>query len=283
VNRGDFQTVIEHLEDYEMTARCRQMGVLSVVILVMALGISMGASTATVEKAPSVTADQALATLQAGNARFAAGKAENPRSTLERVKETADRGQFPIVTILSCSDSRVPVERIFDQGVGDMFVVRVAGNVADTDEIGTIEYGTAHLSTPLVVVLGHTACGAVTAVATDAEAEGNLASLLDHIRPAVDKAREEFPDKSAKDLVPAATKNNIWQSIEDILTTSDVVANEVKDGKVKIVGALYDISTGKVEWMGPHPDEDKLIGVEKAKPASAPAPAATPVAAPAAK
>jgi carbonic anhydrase len=251
-----------------MTPQNKKTSILAIAVFMTALALSMGAPAA--EKPSGITADQAQAALKEGNARFVAGKAENPNSTIRRVEETSRNGQHPIATVLGCSDSRVPVELIFDQGIGDVFVVRVAGNVADTDEVGSIEYATEHLSTPLVVVLGHTACGAVSAVATEAEVEGSLQALLDHIRPAVDKARAEHPDASSKDIVPAAIRANVWQSIEDILTTSDVIADMVRNGKVKVVGALYDISTGKVEWMGEHPEQGGLIGAAEMK-SSAPA------------
>jgi len=251
-----------------MTLRCKKIGMLTVTIFITALALGAGAPVS--NKSSAITADKAQAALKEGNARFAAGKAQNPNSTLARVADTARNGQHPIAAVLACSDSRVPVERIFDQGIGDVFVLRVAGNVADTDEIGSIEYATQYLSTPLVVVLGHTDCGAVSAVAAETQVEGSLQLLLDHIRPAVDKVRQEHPDAGSQTIVPAAIRANIWQSIEDILTTSDAISDMVKSGKVKIVGALYDVSTGKVEWMGEHPEQAELTGAQELE-SSAPA------------
>jgi len=159
---------------------------------------------------PGVSADDALAMLKEGNDRFAAGKSGYPNTAANRRQETASGGQHPFATVLSCSDSRVPVEYIFDRGIGDLFVIRVAGNVADTDEIATAEYGVDHLGTPVLMVLGHTRCGAVTAVATGAQVHGKLPQLVDNIVPAVRKAQTERPDLKGDALVNEAITNNIW-------------------------------------------------------------------------
>ncbi|MFP5212513.1 MAG: carbonic anhydrase, partial [Acidobacteriota bacterium] len=170
----------------------------------------------------------------------------------------ASEGQHPFVTILSCSDSRVPLEIIFDRGIGDLFIIRVAGNVTDVDEAGSIEYGVDHLGTPLLVVLGHTKCGAVTAVAQGAEVHGNIAPLVENIKPAVAKAKAKGATGDA--LVAEAIQNNVYQSIEDLLKSSEAVRMRVRDGKLQIVGAMYDISTGAVTWMGEHPEQKQLLG-----------------------
>jgi len=207
--------------------------------------------------------DDALAALKEGNARFVAGKPTHPHSGLDRVAETG-AGQEPIVTILGCSDSRVALERIFDQGVGDMFVVRVAGNVSDTDEIGSAEYGTGHLYTPLMVVLGHTKCGAVTAVATGASVHGSIPGLVDNIIPAIEAAKKKHPGVTGKDLVPFAIDENVFQSIADTLTRSEVIRELVKVGKLQVIGAVYDLDTGKVNWLGQHPQQSVLLAVPSA-------------------
>lgn len=203
--------------------------------------------------------DEALKALKDGNERFVAGKSQNPHTGLDRVKDTGANGQKPAVTVMGCSDSRVPLEQVFDMGVGDMFVIRVAGNVSDTDEIGSIEYGTAHLGTPLLVVLGHTKCGAVTAVATNAQVHGSIPGLVDNIIPAVVAAGKKHPGVSGKDLVPFAVSENVFQSIQDLLTGSEVVRTLVAEGKLEIVGAVYNIDTGRVEWLGQHPDQTGLL------------------------
>lgn len=211
------------------------------------------------ETAPAVTADQAMKMLAEGNARYVVNNSEHPRASSAHRVETATKGQKPFVTIVTCSDSRVPPEIIFDAGIGDLFVIRVAGNVCDTDEIGTVEYGTEHLGTPLLVILGHTKCGAVTAVVTKTQVHGSIPKLVDNIAPAVDAAQKAHPDLHGEALVPEATRSNVWQSISDVLKNSEIVRDLVKGGKLKIVGAMYDIKEGKVEWMGPHPKEKELL------------------------
>jgi len=203
--------------------------------------------------------DQALARLTEGNARFVVGDCLHPNSDQARRNETVADGQHPFATVLYCSDSRVPIERLFDCGIGDLFGIRVAGNVCNTNEAGSIEYGVDHLRTPLLVVLGHSHCGAVTAVTAGAELHGNIPPLVKSIRSAVAAAQKEHPDLHGKDLVPAATKANVWQSIDDLLKASPAVRKLVKDGKLKIVGAIYNLRTGKVDWLGEHPEQQRLL------------------------
>ncbi len=208
--------------------------------------------------AETPNADQALKELQKGNARFVRGKTLQLRRDQARLEETA-KGQHPFVTVLTCSDSRLPPEIVFDQGLGDVFTVRVAGNVADVDEIGTIEYGVGHLDTPLCVVLGHTACGAVTAVVKGAEVHGNIPALVDNIAPAAEQARRLHPDLTEDQLVPAAIEANVYQSMADILTHSEEVRDLVMAGKLRLLGAVYDIQNGRVRWLGVHPGQAALL------------------------
>jgi carbonic anhydrase len=202
--------------------------------------------------------DLALQRLKEGNERFTSGKRLYPSQDQAR-REIISRGQHPYVTILSCSDSRVPVEHIFDTGIGDVFVVRVAGNVADTDEIGTIEYGVGHLHTPLLIVLGHTACGAVTAVTRGDTVHGSIAKLVDNIGPAVIKAKKMAGDAISDQLVSAAIEMNVWQSIEDCIKNSSEISSLIKNGKLKAIGAIYDINSGNVKWLGEHPYQANLL------------------------
>jgi carbonic anhydrase len=194
--------------------------------------------------------------LQEGNGRFVANKPINPHSDTQRLIQAGkeDQGNHAYATIIACSDSRVPVEQIFDAGIMDIFVVRVAGNVVDVDEAGSIEYGMLHVNTPVLVVLGHTQCGAVTAVTAGVEGHGhalerNIPPLVDNIEPAVKKAMAAHPDKHGKDVIPYAIEENIWQGIDDLFMKSPAVREQVKSGKVKVVGAMYDVGTGKVEWL----------------------------------
>lgn len=203
-------------------------------------------------------ADQALAMLREGNMRFLTGKVQRPNSDAARRAETAT-GQAPFAIVLSCADSRVPVELAFDRGIGDVFVIRVAGNVSDTDEIGTIEYGVGHLHAPLVVVMGHSACGAVQAVASGAEVHGSIPGLVDNIIPAVEWVKANRPELTGDALVAAAVEANVWQSIDDLLSESQEVRTAVESSGVKVVGAVYDIATGRVRFMGEHPYQSKII------------------------
>jgi len=210
---------------------------------------------------PGISPDEALRMLKEGNERYLAGKPQYPRQSRERRALTAGQGQHPVASLLSCSDSRVPVELIFDQGIGDLFVVRVAGNVAAADEIGSLEYAVDHLETPLVVVLGHSQCGAVTAVVENEKVPGNVAALVKPIAPAVARAREENPGASGEALVNAAIKANVWQAVEDLLQKSPIIKERAREKKVKVLGALYEVDTGQVQWLGPNPDQDKILGV----------------------
>jgi carbonic anhydrase len=208
---------------------------------------------------PGISPEQALSQLKEGNERYARWSSRHPNQGPDRRKETVDKGQKPFATILSCSDSRVPVEVVFDSGIGDLFVVRVAGNVADVDEIGSMEYGVDHLGTPVLLVLGHTRCGAVTAVAQKAEVHGSIPQLVDNIIPAVARARKAHPDLAPDGLVEEAVRENTWQSIEDTLKNSEAIRKRVREGKVKVVAAIYDLENGKVTWLGSHPNEKTLV------------------------
>lgn len=210
--------------------------------------------------APSINPDQALSILKDGNNRFKNGKRINPNQDESRRKDTAKNGQHPFATILGCSDSRGALEHLFDVGFGDIFAVRVAGNVSGIDEIASIEYATGHLGTPLLVVLGHTQCGAVSAASSKGgDVHGSIPLLLKNIQPAVKKTAE----KHGKDVTPSflneAVKMNVWQSIEDIISKSHSTSSLVKDKKLKIIGAVYHIDSGEIEWMGEHPKMGELI------------------------
>ena len=202
--------------------------------------------------------DDVLRQLADGNARYRAEQPQHPRQGAERRSETA-QGQNPVVTVLSCSDSRVPVELLFDQGIGDVFVVRVAGNVADTDEIGTIEYGVGHLGTPVLLVMGHTSCGAVKAVLEGAQVHGSIPELVDNIARAAEQAKEANKGGPFARIFTEAVKANVWFSIGDIFEKSSEVRELVRSGKLQVVGAVYDISSGAVEMLGAHPQQAQFL------------------------
>ena len=236
----------------------RLYAVLALVpLLFLAAAITFASAPAGEE--PGITSQQAMLLLTEGNARYSSWKAESPNVSSARLTETATQGQHPIATVLACSDSRVPVERIFDRGIGDIFVVRVAGNVCGTDEVASLEYGVDHLGTPLLIVLGHTNCGAVMAALSKGEAHGNIPALLDKIAPAVASVRSKNPGLADRDLLRAAIIANVWQSIADMYKSSATLREKARSGKLTVVGAIYDIANGKVNWLGPHPDQEKLL------------------------
>jgi len=240
-----------------------------------ALGCCLLAATAFQANASGSTAhkpspDAAIKMLQEGNARFVANKSIHPHTDTNRLIQAGkeNQGDHAYATVITCSDSRVPVERVFDAGVMDIFVIRVAGNVVDVDEAGSIEYGLAHVNTPVLVVLGHTQCGAVTAVTGVVEGHGhplerNIPPLVDNIIPAVKKAIADHPDKHGKDVVPYGIEENVWQGISDLFMSSPASRELVKSGKVKVVGAIYDVGTGKIDWLPEAKTTEILDKVEK--------------------
>lgn len=210
------------------------------------------------EFSEQMTSAKALELLKDGNVRWVTGTTRSPNTDATRRQMTAG-GQKPFAAILTCADSRLPVERLFDRGVGDLFVVRVAGATAGASESGTIEYGAGHLHTPLIVVMGHTKCGAVAAACSGTEIKGAVAAVIEKVAPAVERAKRNNPDAKGDELAAAAVKENVWQSVYDLLKTSEEVRESAIRGEVKIVGAVCDISTGKVEWLGEHPWQAELI------------------------
>jgi len=202
---------------------------------------------------------EALERLKNGNARYIKGERKSPRADASRRAETAT-AQHPVATVIACSDSRCSVELLFDQGLGDVFVVRTAGNVCSVNEIGSTEYAVIHLNTPVCVVLGHTGCGAVTASVTNAKLEGSLPALLSNIQPAVSKAKAERPDLQGAALISLAVECNVRLGLENLLMKSEETRNLVANGKLLLIGAVYDVATGEVKWLGPHPNQNQLIG-----------------------
>ena len=219
------------------------------LVLILLILLAPLAAMASSEKTHPVSPDQAMEMLKQGNLRFALGQSTHPNTSFSRRLLTTTDGQAPFATVIACSDSRVPVEILFDQGVGDLFVIKVAGNVADTDEIGSAEYGVDHLGTPVLMILGHTYCGAVTAVTTGAEVHGSIPQLVDNIVPAVDRAKHAHPEAETPELINAAIEENVWQAIDDIMTNSHAIAERAAAGKVVVIGAVYDILTGKVRIL----------------------------------
>lgn len=245
---------------------------LAVVALFLGLGVASAADHAAAKKA---SPDEVLAMLRAGNQRFVKGTCQHPNTSCDRVALAgkANQGDYAFATIITCSDSRVPVERVFDAGIMDLFIIRVAGNVVDTDEAGSIEYGLAHVNTPVLVVLGHTQCGAVTAVTHAVHGhshalERNIPPLVDNIEPAVKRAIAANPKLEGDAVIPAAITENVWQGIEDLFMRSPATRDLVKAGKVKVVGAIYNVGSGEVDWL-PVEKSDAILAQVEANPARA--------------
>jgi len=220
------------------------------------LALTVVPAAASGKAAAKPSPDETIAMLKAGNARFVEGKATHPHADAARLHQagTENQGDHAYATVITCSDSRVPVELIFDAGVMDIFVIRVAGNVCDVDERGSIEYGLAHVHTPVLVVLGHTQCGAVTAVTQAILGHGhplerNIPPLVDNIEPAVRAAMAAHPKVEGTDIIPYAIEENVWKGIEELFMESPATREIVKSGKAKVVGAIYDVGTGKVNWL----------------------------------
>jgi carbonic anhydrase len=194
------------------------------------------------------TPQDALKRMQEGNARFAAGEALHC-DLLEQVRSTAKQ-QAPFAAVLGCIDSRVPPELIFDQNIGDMFVGRVAGNIASTDQIGSLEFATALAGAKLIVVLGHSECGAVKGAIDNAKL-GNLTGVLQQIRPSLAKLNYKgVPSSKDKALVQRVAEQNAKDAAAQLTSRSETLAGLVREGKLKIVYAMHDVATGKVSWFG---------------------------------
>lgn len=190
------------------------------------------------------SADLALEELVLGNARHVVARHEHPDQDSARRREVA-LGQHPIAVIVGCADSRVPPEIVFDQGLGDLFVVRCAGEVVDAAALGSIEYAVEHLGATLVVVLGHERCGAVKAVLDGGEAHGHVADLLRAIRPAVDAVRG-MPG----DTLDNAVRAQIAVVKGQIEESEPLLAERARQGEISVVGARYDLDTGEVDFLG---------------------------------
>lgn len=209
---------------------------------------------------------QVLEALTEGNRRFYQDRPRHPRTGLLRRQQAhvSDQAEHAQATILACSDSRVPVERIFDAGIMDLFVVRVAGNVVGRATAASLEYGALHVHTPLLVVLGHTGCGAVSAAwhhrqeGVPSESE-RIAHLLEHIDPALDRVMAGGLNGDL--AMEAAVEENVWQAIADLGQLSQPVRQASQEGRLLVTGAIYDLSNGRVRWL----DQGKAVSVLQGK------------------
>jgi len=193
-----------------------------------------------------VSADSALVRLKEGNTRFIMGKSVRPHQDLERIKEIS-LGQKPFAIIVGCSDSRVQREIIFDQGLGDLFIVRTAGQVSSYASWGSIEFGNAVLGAKLIVVMGHTKCGAVAAACKVPDVPGHIVTLINSIKPAAQIAKKQGGDE-----VENAVKINVALQVQQLQNMEPVLTKALANGQTKIVGAVYNLETSKVAFLDPN-------------------------------
>ena len=201
--------------------------------------------------AAALTGEQALQRLVDGNARFAADLATHPDQTKDR-RVALTKGQTPFAIVLTCSDSRVAPEIFFDEGLGDLFVIRNAGNVLDDHVIGSMEYAVEHLHVPLIIVVGHEKCGAVSAAVAGGEVPGHIRSVVEAIEPAMEQAKN-LPGDAVDKVVRA---NALWDAMT-LNHVEPILKEAVNSGKLMIVAARYELATGKIELLKPdHPLAD---------------------------
>ena len=213
------------------------------VSLLAASQLALAADPAHPEQ-PTVAPAEAVSKLKEGNGRYTSGNLQHPGQTTERRAELT-KDQHPFAVILSCSDSRVPPEIVFDQGLGDLFVVRVAGNVIDDHGLGSIEYAVDHLGARLIVVLGHQSCGAVKAaketIAAKGKAPGHIQSLVTAIRPVV--------EATAKDDLDTTVKANVKHVVQALRSSTPILKAKVDSGEVQVIGGYYSLDTGAVSLL----------------------------------
>ena len=203
----------------------------------------------TAEKQDALTPDQILEGLKEGNQRFVNNNL-TPRDLQAQVAKTSE-GQYPEAVIISCLDSRVPVEQVFDKGIGDIFVARVAGNFVNEDILGSTEFATAVAGSKVVIVMGHESCGAVKSAIDNVEL-GNITAMLAKIMPAVDKTRESFEGDASNnnpEFVNLVIENNVHHTIAQMRENSPIIADLERNGDIVIAGAFYDLKTGVVTFL----------------------------------
>ncbi len=216
---------------------------------ILALMVSLSVSSQVISAETPPSPEAALKKLKEGNVRYLSGLSNVPRIDVERREQTATKGQRPIATVLGCSDARVPPEIVFDQKFGNLFVIRVAGNVTGISEVASAEYGVHYLKTPLVVVLGHSACGAVQAAVEKTPLDGKLPKLVELITPAVDAAKKAHPGAEGAALMEAAVEENVRHQMNELTTKSDLIKSAIASKKITVIGAIRDIKNGKIRWL----------------------------------
>jgi len=192
---------------------------------------------------------EALGKLRQGHERFLQERRTFSQADLIRRVETSRHGQQPYAAILGCSDSRAPLEVIFDAGIGDLFAVRIPGALCREDTLAALEYAVGHLGVPVVLVLGHNQCGAVAGYLGGAAGNGYLARLLSGVAPAAREVRQRYPEYQGPRLVDAVARESVLRAVEAIQMQEGVIRNAWLSGEVHIAGAMYDIASGSIEWL----------------------------------
>ena len=223
---------------FGMQSALTRRGILGAGIAISLGGVVLGRTSPALdnELTPDSTPDEVLSFLYAGNERFAKGDPSARNRNIERVRQVA-KEQKPFAAFLGCADSRVPIEILFDQGFGDLFVTRIAGNVASSENVGSLEFGTLVLGAKVLYVLGHTNCGAVAATIQAKEVPGQISGLFQYIRPAA---------KEAKGNLAKAVELNVRNQAIALAESSPVIAQLIREKRLVIAGGVYDLSTGKV-------------------------------------
>jgi carbonic anhydrase len=201
-----------------------------------------------------ISAVDALGRLRQGNLRFVQGDTTNEAAQSHAYRPEMSAGQNPFAIVLACSDSRVPIELIFDQGFGDLFVIRVAGNIVAPSQIGSIEYAATQFGTRLVVVLGHSNCGAIIATLKElAKKETlrspNLRAIVDRVRPAVEPILTKFKDDESAQVIQECVRANVRASVEQLRHGSLIIESLIEQGDLQIIGAEYSIETGVIDFF----------------------------------
>lgn len=221
------------------------------LILVFACSSAPAQENSSLPKQPVYSPEQALALLHEGNQRFVKGNSVYPNQTSHQRIITTIQGQKPFATIISSSDSRVVPALIFDRGIGDLYVVRILGSVAGTDTLASIEYSMTSLKTPLLVVLGNTHSAIIKAAIEGKSIKGHLAQLIGKLEPAIKMTRTLYPQIKGKELLAKTVETNVRQVLHDILGQCPQILKKMRTGEIQVLGAVYDVDTGKVNWIGP--------------------------------
>ncbi len=202
----------------------------------------------TIERQTEMTFEDVINDLKKGNARFTKNHMFQRNNVAQL--EYLETGQHPKAVVLSCIDSRVPVEEVFDQGVGDLFVIRVAGNIDNDHNLGSLEYGCKVSGAKLIVVLGHENCGAIKSAVKGVDM-GNITELLSHVKPVLDKHQDFEGERSVDnhDFLELITKDNALMTLDDIRNYSEILNQMEQEGRIKLIAAYFDMNTGVVSWL----------------------------------